>query len=453
VTLFANKAANIILQGTDQDNDPIIFELVSGPSRGMIAGFDKSTGTLTYIPTPNSPGSDSFTFKVIDSHNAESNIGRVSAAVNQMLTVSDVSAATSSNVPVNIILKAMKEDNAASLKFTLISSPLHGKLSELSHIDGASARVTYTPDKGYAGNDLFKFKVDDKNADTNNVAKVSITVIASPPSSASIIPSETGTQNVETDITESTSLTPNSPPVANNQNVQTDQNKKIRIMLEGMDLDKDKMTYSIVKQPTHGSVNNFDTSTGKLTYKPNTNFAGDDNITFKITDQKGDDSNIAIVLIKVKNSEVTAHSQSYIGSLTQDNGVSGERILKQVGPSVNHQPTAKTGPDRVVYEGTTDVGLQGTGKDPDGDTLAYSWEQTAGPHVELNDADTVNPTFNAPDVAQNKVLKFVLTVSDGKGGQDTDDVKITVKDRPLSTDNQLIGDQNQVDISVNQTGR
>lgn len=33
--------------------------------------------------------------------------------------------------------------------------------------------------------------------------------------------------------------------------------------------------------------------------------------------------------------------------------------------------------------------------DPDGSTLNYSWNQTKGPEVILNDATIVNPTFTA----------------------------------------------------------
>ena len=84
----------------------------------------------------------------------------------------------------------------------------------------------------------------------------------------------------------------------------------------------------------------------------------------------------------------------------------------------------------TVYEGTNDVTLKGTARDTDGDRLSYSWEQTAGESAVLSDANTVRPKFNAPDVNGDTVLLFKLTVSDGKGGQGTDDVKIRIKDKP-----------------------
>ena len=84
------------------------------------------------------------------------------------------------------------------------------------------------------------------------------------------------------------------------------------------------------------------------------------------------------------------------------------------------------------------VTLKGTAKDPDHDALSYSWEQTGGDPVVLNDANTPKPTFNVPDVDGDKVLAFKLTVSDGKGGQGNDNVKIRIRDRLPAISNQII---------------
>ena len=81
VTIYENKMANIDLRGSDQDNDRITFKLVSNPLEGILAGFDKRAGTVTYIPNPFFAGSDIFTFNVIDIHNGESNIAHVSISV------------------------------------------------------------------------------------------------------------------------------------------------------------------------------------------------------------------------------------------------------------------------------------------------------------------------------------------------------------------------------------
>ena len=146
------------------------------------------------------------------------------------------------------------------------------------------------------------------------------------------------------------------------------------------------MTYSIVDDPSHGKIA-FDSSTGKLTYTPDSNFAGQDSLTYKATDQKGLDSNTAEVEIKVngevKKSSLSVDESAKAGS-SSDNG----------SPVVNRNPSINVGPDRAVSGGSKTVVLKGIGKDPDGDVLTYSWEQIAGPSVNLNNPNNAQTTFN-----------------------------------------------------------
>jgi hypothetical protein len=97
--------------------------------------------------------------------------------------------------------------------------------------------------------------------------------------------------------------------------------------------------------------------------------------------------------------------------------------------NVNHVPTANAGPCNLVNELTV-VSLNGLGStDPDGDTLSYSWTQLCGPSVVLTGANSGTPTFMAPAVNSCgfTLLKFRLTVNDGFGGSDTDEVIILVR--------------------------
>ena len=74
----------------------------------------------------------------------------------------------------------------------------------------------------------------------------------------------------------------------------------------------------------------------------------------------------------------------------------------------NHNPLANAGADHVTSEGTNDVTLKGKGKDPDRDSLTYSWEQTGGPRVDLNRANTASSTFSTPNVDGDKVLSLCI---------------------------------------------
>ncbi len=79
-TVLANDGNPLTfsLKGNDADNeDTISYLIVTDPSKGTIAGFDKATGSLTYVPNADFAGQDRLSFKVVDSQGAESNVGVV----------------------------------------------------------------------------------------------------------------------------------------------------------------------------------------------------------------------------------------------------------------------------------------------------------------------------------------------------------------------------------------
>ena len=99
---------------------------------------------------------------------------------------------------------------------------------------------------------------------------------------------------------------------------------------------------------------------------------------------------------------------------------STDEVVVTVGVQTDNQaPIAEAGDNQSVKEGTV-VTLNGSGSDPDGDTLTMTWEQTAGTSVTLIDGK-----FTAPQVTSSEVLIFTLTVSDNKLSS-TDTVYINV---------------------------
>jgi len=108
-------------------------------------------------------------------------------------------------------------------------------------------------------------------------------------------------------------------------------------------------------------------------------------------------------------------------------GTDHDRMAVYVKPasgSTNKPPTANAGPDLTTTPGAK-VTLSGSGSDPDGDTLSYSWTQVSGTGVALSGSGAT-ATFTAPAVSVDTSLVFRLTVTDGKGGSASDDVKVLV---------------------------
>jgi len=102
----------------------------------------------------------------------------------------------------------------------------------------------------------------------------------------------------------------------------------------------------------------------------------------------------------------------------------------------NRAPIASAGANQMALE-LLMVQLDGSGSDPDaGDTLSFSWSQTGGTTVTLNNATAANANFVAPDVAAGipEVLTFQLTVTDAAGLASSDTVDITVQEpAPVAT--------------------
>lgn len=101
----------------------------------------------------------------------------------------------------------------------------------------------------------------------------------------------------------------------------------------------------------------------------------------------------------------------------------------------NNLPTAEAGPDLTVNANTV-VTLDGSvSSDPeDGAQITFTWIQTGGAAVALEAADTAHPSFITPEVSEDTVLIFQLTVSDSAGAAHSDAVIITV--RAEAQDNQ-----------------
>lgn len=77
VTTNEDTAAAITLTGSDIDGDTLTFIVVSGPANGSLSG---AAPNLTYTPSADFNGSDSFTFKVNDG-SIDSSLVTVSTAV------------------------------------------------------------------------------------------------------------------------------------------------------------------------------------------------------------------------------------------------------------------------------------------------------------------------------------------------------------------------------------
>jgi predicted extracellular nuclease len=109
-------------------------------------------------------------------------------------------------------------------------------------------------------------------------------------------------------------------------------------------------------------------------------------------------------------------------SVTDNEGASATATTQVT--VVNQAPVANAGANQTANEGVN-VTLDGfASNDPDGNIASYSWTQTAGPAVVLQNASSATPSFVAPH--QAGTLAFTLTVTDNEGATAAAMTQVTV---------------------------
>jgi len=263
ITTPEDTPRSFVLSADDPDNDPLTYHINIPPEFGELQ--QTNGASFTYTPQANYFGSDSFSFYVNDGQ-YDSNVAFVSievGPVNDPPVASNQSVITDEDNPILITLDASDLDYDTLEYF--VTSPAHGVLEPA---DGNGAQRMYIPELNFNGFDSFTFKVND-GFDDSNIANVDIEV-----------------------------LSVNDPPVADDQEVVTDEDTPVNITLQANDVDVgDTLIYSIVTAPSHGFVN--DVPGPDRLYTPYLGYTGSDDFTFLVNDGI-ENSNIATVSIFIQ---------------------------------------------------------------------------------------------------------------------------------------------------------
>jgi hypothetical protein len=283
--------------------------------------------------------------------------------------------------------------------------------------------------------------IPDNNGTLNNGTEPIIITVADNDTSNT---NDTGSNNETSTGDQQTPPEPvNNPPEASGQSISVDQDKQIVVTLEATDKDNDPLQFDVVADPSQGSLTDFDREKGTVTYVPKEGYFGDDKFTFKVTDDKGSESNNADVNVDVN--EVTPPSQNQQNeennaventeNTTQAEENTNTNTNTQVLVQPNQAPKADAGNNQKT-EVNTEVKLDAAdSSDQDGEIVSYKWEQTDGPEVDLKDSDKRVAVFEVPESAADSNLVFKLTVTDDKADTAEDDVTVEVEQIPQDDSN------------------
>lgn len=186
------------------------------------------------------------------------------------------------------------------------------------------------------------------------------------------------------------------------------EDNMVDVTLVANDPDGDNMVYSIVTQPTHGTLSVIDQINHKLTYTPTLNYNGLDSFTFKVNDGIVD-SNTLIVPITIT--------------------------------AVDDPLTKLTIPDQkwTKGEGPYSIDLKNYFSDPD-DTITYTSEPTTLTNFDISPI-VINGviTFTPKSSTWKGTEKINFTATTTKASLTSNEVKLTVREKPdfICTDGEL----------------
>ena len=271
LTTAEDTPLGITLTGSDVESTSLTYSITTAPTKGTLSG---TAPNLTYTPTANFNGSDSFVFRVNDgtANSPTATVSITVTPVNDAPVATPRILATTPNTALAVTL-AGTDVEGSPLTYAIASSPVNGSLS------GTAPNLTYTPNSSFQGTDSFTYRVNDGALDSA-LATVSITV--SPVNVA---------------------------PIANAQSLTVAEDGQLAITLTGSDPEGGPITYAVVSQPTKGALTG---TAPNLTYKPSANFNGSDSLTFRVNDGSLNSTTATIsITVTAVNDAPVATSRTY----------------------------------------------------------------------------------------------------------------------------------------------
>lgn len=269
------------LEGTDPDGETALtYALVQGQGKGPLKGtvtmINATTGEYKYTPNANENGSDSFTFKVNDSmaDSAEATVLVTIDPVQDAPAAQDGVLSVTEDTPKTGAFVATDADNEP-LIYSIVDEPAKGSLTIT---DSANGAFSYMPDRNATGTDSVTFQVYD-GTDYSNTATVNINIDSV-----------------------------NDAPQARNVSYSTTVDTAFTGSFDAEDVEDSaaQLNFSIVSQPTNGTVTLDQSGHGQFKYEPNAGYLSNgtpDTFTYKATDRGPLDSAIATVSIDVLKSD------------------------------------------------------------------------------------------------------------------------------------------------------
>ncbi|MCB9571896.1 MAG: tandem-95 repeat protein [Kofleriaceae bacterium] len=427
--------------------DPPLVVTATDPAHGTVVV--NADGTVTYTPDADYHGPDAFTYTVTDA-DGDASTATVTIAVTP---VNDTPVAVADTATVDegtsVTVAVLSNDTGlgdAPLVVTATDPP-HGTV-----VVNADGTVTYTPDPGYQGADVFDYTVTDADG-------------------------QASTATVTIDVTPV-----DTTPVAVDDAATVAEDAAVTIDVLGNDSGLGDTPVTVTATaPAHGTV--VVNADGTVTYTPDADYHGADTFAYTVTDVDGDASTATVTIdvtpvddtpVAVDDAATVAEDGAVtVAVLDNDSGLGDApvtvtttdpahgTVVVNADGTVTYTPDADYhGPDAFDYTVTDADGQASTAtvtidvtsvndapvavddatstptstavvvavldndRDVDGDALTVTATTTPGHGtVAINGDGTVTYT---PTASFEGTDTFTYTVSDGQGGTATATVTVSV---------------------------
>ncbi|OAV62769.1 hypothetical protein A6F49_04490 [Enteractinococcus helveticum] len=248
--------------------------------------------------------------------------GTCSSPANIPPVAEDQNLETGVDEPLDIALVATDEDED-ELTYTVNDEGLNGTL------EGDGANWTFTPEEGFEGSTSFTFTANDGEYDSNT-ATVTIQV----------------------------GEVQNTPPVADDQDVETDFNTPADITLTGSDADEDDLTFDVVD--TDDLAGELEGDGANVTFTPEEGFSGTTSFTYVANDGEAD-SEPATVTITVAEEVIVEPTETPAPSETPSAEPTETPTTSAPTETADPSETADPVEDEETAEEASDEKLSDTG--------------------------------------------------------------------------------------------
>lgn len=402
---------------SDADGDPLTLTVISDPTNGTaVVNADQ---TVTYTPTPNYSGTDSFVYQLDDGNPGGTDTGVVSLTVIEVddgpvITNLEYAHSTLEDTPIGVPFTVTDIDTPLEdLEYTISSSnaSLFPTGSYVLSGDSNDKVLTLTPAANLSGEAIFTIRVSDGTLYDQQTFKV----VVDPVNDLPVALDDTATTNEDTSVL-------------------------IGVTANDSDVEDAVLTVASLTSPAHGTVVN--NRNGTITYTPSHNWNGVDSFNYTVTDHSNGSATAKVTVTVTPVNDAPAANTDYvtivednsatIRPLTNDSDVEGDPISLVSYGVVSHGYLTKNEDNSFLYVPNLDYYGSDSFTYTITDGLLNSTGTVRITITSVNDA----PRLSTPDplpwtMDEDTPTSFPIHIYDPETPADNLVIKITSSDQTI----------------------